>query len=861
VRPVRLRIAGFTSFRDTQEIDFEDLDLFAITGPTGSGKSSILDAMTYALYGKAERVGDGVRQLVSQGQPVMRVELEFAIGADRFLIQRVTRSGGGPTRILLQRRNDDGQWAQAGPGSDRVRDVERMVEDLVGLDYDGFSRSVLLPQGEFHRFLKGDASHRRRILTELLGLELYGRMAGKANELAALSAQEAATVRSLLETEYADATPEALREAKAEVKASKAAEDAARSTRTEIRRIAKQGTETSQRLVGLEAVYDRVVQARAIAAEVNSDAISLRAQLRDAETSIAAQEAEVASVSLAAQGAATALRAAQKQSGTEEQLRVQLESITRALTMRASAEQARVEAAEHTEAVAELERQAVQAERDRLAAAEIEDSTGRAMSEARAKRDEVARSHNAAALLTGMAAGDPCPVCGVDMTALPHLADARELHQAEAALQAADEDHHAGQRARRDADERYGKVQHRLSAERSRVDTLRMTADKASADADALLSTVTSESGIPADVDPGEAVRSRLEQLAEHRSALTEAEHRLEAAESELERRRNGRGTAIERLSGLRKSLDRLALGPLGDRARGLGINVNAYESVEWDPEADIGAQVCDAAERANTYIEGLAALVEEATGSSQAVLDAILNEARLLAASVEVQAESLVDLIEGVDAVVQQSGIRTTEAVALVSALEQRIQRRKALEETASQSLMREQVMRSLAQSLRSDRLVAFVLNEALEALALAASAHLANLSNDRYRLSTTLEDFEVVDTWNGEESRSVRTLSGGETFLASLALALALAQQVATIGVDTRVRLDSLFLDEGFGTLDPETLETVISAIDLLGESGRMVGVVTHVSELADRLPTRFVVTKSPRGSHVVRDSAARA
>jgi exonuclease SbcC len=82
-----------------------------------------------------------------------------------------------------------------------------------------------------------------------------------------------------------------------------------------------------------------------------------------------------------------------------------------------------------------------------------------------------------------------------------------------------------------------------------------------------------------------------------------------------------------------------------------------------------------------------------------------------------------------------------------------------------------------------------------------------------------------------------------------------------VATIGVDTRVRLDSLFLDEGFGTLDPETLETVISAIDLLGESGRMVGVVTHVSELADRLPTRFVVTKSPRGSRVVRDSGAQA
>ena len=107
-------------------------------------------------------------------------------------------------------------------------------------------------------------------------------------------------------------------------------------------------------------------------------------------------------------------------------------------------------------------------------------------------------------------------------------------------------------------------------------------------------------------------------------------------------------------------------------------------------------------------------------------------------------------------------------------------------------------------------------------------------------------------MDTWNGDDERSVRTLSGGETFLASLALALALADQVRAISVTDRAGLDSLFLDEGFGTLDPESLRTVIDAIEQLGGDGRLVGVITHVRELAEQFP-RVEVEKSPRGSRV--------
>jgi exonuclease SbcC len=101
------------------------------------------------------------------------------------------------------------------------------------------------------------------------------------------------------------------------------------------------------------------------------------------------------------------------------------------------------------------------------------------------------------------------------------------------------------------------------------------------------------------------------------------------------------------------------------------------------------------------------------------------------------------------------------------------------------------------------------------------------------------------------------VKTLSGGETFQASLALALALSAQITTLAAAGTVRLDSIFLDEGFGTLDETTLDTVADTLESLASQGdRMVGVITHVSALADRVPVKFKVIRDQFGSTVTRD-----
>jgi exonuclease SbcC len=193
--------------------------------------------------------------------------------------------------------------------------------------------------------------------------------------------------------------------------------------------------------------------------------------------------------------------------------------------------------------------------------------------------------------------------------------------------------------------------------------------------------------------------------------------------------------------------------------------------------------------------------------------------------------------------------------AEAAVERLRSDLDKRRALEGEIEAHDTEQAVYAALGRELRDDHILQFLRAEALAVLAADASRRLMALSGDRYRLLHDNDEFFVVDAWNGDERRSVRTLSGGETFLASLALALALSEQIQLMSVSEKSRLDSLFLDEGFGNLDAEALEVVVGAVEQLGGDGRLVGVITHVAEVAARMPVRLRVTKSPRGSTIER------
>jgi exonuclease SbcC len=163
-------------------------------------------------------------------------------------------------------------------------------------------------------------------------------------------------------------------------------------------------------------------------------------------------------------------------------------------------------------------------------------------------------------------------------------------------------------------------------------------------------------------------------------------------------------------------------------------------------------------------------------------------------------------------------------------------------------------QVARTLAGHLRSSGFEKWLLDEVLDQLVAGATELLYELSSGAYSLTLDSGGFAVVDHRNADAVRSARTLSGGETFLASLALALALADRLAGFGT-AGASLEAIFLDEGFGSLDPDTLDTVAAAIENLAAGGRVVGIVTHVRELAERVPVRFEVEKGPTTSTVRR------
>ena len=184
MKPLRLELRGFTAFRNETVVDFTGRHLFAITGPTGAGKSSLLDAMTWALYGQVPRVGTQVRQLMSHGSQAMHVLFEFSVRGQSY---RVSRSIGQKSASRLERARPDGRWEAI---ADRVREVASGVESILGLNYETFTKTVLLPQGAFDAFLRGEPGERREILSGLLGLGRYETMGREARARAAYDPEE-----------------------------------------------------------------------------------------------------------------------------------------------------------------------------------------------------------------------------------------------------------------------------------------------------------------------------------------------------------------------------------------------------------------------------------------------------------------------------------------------------------------------------------------------------------------------------------------------------------------------------------------------------------------------------------------------
>ncbi|MEY4529910.1 MAG: hypothetical protein RLZZ156_631, partial [Deinococcota bacterium] len=207
MRPLRLELQGFTCFRDFTIIDFSNLELFAIVGQTGAGKSSILDALTFALFEQTPRLGSKpAKELIAQGSSGMSLSLEFeASDARKYRVARTYSSKSSEVRF---ERFENEKWVTA-VEQIKKKEVAEAIERTVGLDFEGFTRAVLLPQGEFDRFLRGEPKQRRDLLKDLIGLERIENIQKRSGELAREAKTKSEAMQIQLES-LANATPEAL---------------------------------------------------------------------------------------------------------------------------------------------------------------------------------------------------------------------------------------------------------------------------------------------------------------------------------------------------------------------------------------------------------------------------------------------------------------------------------------------------------------------------------------------------------------------------------------------------------------------------------------------------------------------------
>ncbi|MEU1572442.1 SMC family ATPase [Streptomyces collinus] len=986
----RLTLTAFGPFGGTQTVDFDDLSgagLFLLHGPTGAGKTSVLDAVCYALYGSVP----GARQGGGQGTTLRSdhaaaatrtaVTLDLTVAGRRLEVtrqppwERPKKRGTGTTLDKAQTwlREYD---ATAGAWKDLSRSHQEIGEEitqLLGMSREQFCQVVLLPQGDFARFLRADAEARGKLLGRLFDTRRFAdvekrlaerrrateaqvrdgdaelladahrmqQAAGDAMELPALAPGEpglaeavlsaAAVARSTARDQLTVAACTLTAAESAQAAAGRALDDARELDRLQ-RRFAQARERAARLEQGAEAYREaQALMERARKAEAVAPALDLRESSEAEHRRAAVAEARARALlpetfaDAGAAGLASAARRAAEELGGLDSARRAERRLAELLDERAgldrqehadadllqeaeawldgweetrTALQARVDSAQKDAALAEQLAERREPARQRLRAARLRDQlahdTDRAVDRVRTAQDKALRAKQhwldlkeqrlsgiAAELAAHLADGEPCAVCG----ATEHPAPARKVAG------------HVDRDAEEDALTAYQRADEQRAEDERRLGVVR----------EALAAAGAETGDTPTDqlVQEVEELEGRYTRARSAAAELHTAQERLRQAGHEHERRLAARQEAAVRTAsrvGHRERLDRerTALEEELDRARGSLDSVAARaaqlerrtalltDAADAARAAEDGAQrlkdadarLADAAFRAGfeTPQAAAAALLDNAAHRElqhrldawqheEAAVRAVLSEADTAAAAREPRADP-----DAAQRTADEADRRLRAAASAHDAARRRCAELDRLSARAAASVrrlapLREEYdrvarMAGLAAGTSADnerrmRLESYVLAARLEQVAAAATVRLRRMSSGRYTLVHSDDrtgrgrsglGLHVVDAWTGRE-RDTATLSGGETFFASLALALGLADVVTDEAGG--VRLDTLFIDEGFGSLDDQTLDEVLDVLDSLRERDRSVGIVSHVPDLRRRIHAQLEVVKGRSGS----------
>ena len=823
MRPLELTLKGFRSYRGEATFDFRGRRLVGIVGPIGAGKSSILDAVAFALYGKTPTYERDTKALIHQRADECHVALRFEVDGQVWRAARGLRRTGASGH-QLQRLDPGDPLGAAIEEVQGEKPVRVRVEQLLGMDFDAFCRSVLLAQNRFSDFLRATPRERNEVLKGVFGYERFDAALDGAKRRVA----ETTLLLESLEREGAKLAEAQAALTLAEERLASAAERAARfeAARPHVEAGAEAGRVASARAAEAEAEVATLAKAAAALPDPEAMDGTVRAALESAERVEAAahEAAEAESARRDAEGAFAALT--ERVGDQSDFTTLVLQHDRRAETVRVAAEHLALTGATHDRATAAALAATV-AEHTAAAALEAAEIELHAAEGAMATAEQVlhqARHHDMARTLrTELTAGEPCPVCEQPVAKVPKAGRAPAIAAAEKALETARRTGSKAQAGRQATAGEWGAAKQRSATAAA---TAAQLADVLTAGEESLRVAEAELTAVKSEVidrlgegDPRALMKERDAELTAGAAAREAATVQAAAARERLERVQREGAEARDALTGLATKLAAVR-GMLGDTREMLAAPSDLREAFVMigetllerheDAERDRSAAAADAA-RAS---DALAALLV----SLDLAADADFTLALATASAARGAADQEVD------------GLRATiEAGADLAA---RIARAERTRDVAAR----------LTSDLQPSRFLAFLLHEERAALAALGSIHFEELTSGGYRF--TGDRFDVLDLNAAGAERRSDSLSGGETFLASLALALALAEMVARGGG----RLDAFFLDEGFGSLDPEHLDRAMDGVGRLvaGDGNRLVVLVSHVEQMKESIEDLIVLDK---------------
>lgn len=893
MKPIRLEICGWGPYKDVESVEFARLGgqgLFLITGATGAGKTTLFDAITYALYGALsgetrDRDRGGVRSDFARPETPTYVELEMEHRGREYCIRRNPeymrpRKKGGWGALAREKENavlrlPDGKILEG------VKEVNTRLQEILALDYSHFKQISMIAQGEFARLLTAPPRDKTRIFRQIFDTGIYERFTAELGARARAYYQQVTQRKQALEEQLRGLGPvllkiESERESETEtisvcglgVYAQRVREllsseylqyDAIEEG---LERLLEEGERHLEYLRGVFQKQDEeltrlqgLLQRRE---EENRQITSFQQTCREGELLEAQREdqgekkrrLEAALAAMGVEAAAGALERAREQCRklTEEEalLAREMQEGEKQRQTLLPLWELREEAAALVAAMGQYSLVAAQSEQQQKNLRELEKQLeqGReaylAMENAGRQAQEVyeralqAQRHAAIGLAAReLRPGSPCPVCG----SLEHPAPARMEGEilSEEELEALERDWESRRQA---AEQYHGKV----VALHTRAEDAGQQARELEQRGQELRRQILEQ-----EREPLQALVSLSMEQAERR--LRDCTERMTALTAQMEEKRIRR-EAVERERGQAAEMEVSARQSFEEHLSQSGLaSWQAYEAsrMQKAEREALQKQIRDYQERvaANASLrEHLRREISQEDPWDNRQLRGQLEEQRIC------REETLkaVSSWEGCHAELKRVYGLMREKRKLIEAESREYSSIKELDNIASGNNSRKLVFEQ------------YVLAGYFEEILRAANVRFDKMTGGRYEMHRVEEvgdgrvkdnlEIEVLDFYTGKY-RSVRTLSGGETFKASLALALGLSDviQAASGGV----RVDALFIDEGFGALDSESLDQACETLMSLAETDRLIGVISHVPELKERIHRQVVVDKGGSGSRV--------